>query len=768
MSSYNILFGANAQLPDATKSKQISIGTSAETVYFASSTGAGGVRAGAAGFAVAGAAAITASGEAGSAGAPLMSGGGAAPYWGSITQLTSAATMTLPPRLTKSYTVTGSTPWALTLPAPAGASLWLKNESSATGTVSAPGGVVSWGSTAIGAGTSVTLPPGASSQFASDQSRWYALGPEPPPIAVAAASPNTGDIDGTTIVTITGTGFASGATVTIGGTTAAAVTYVNSNTLLVVTGAAASAGTYSITVTNPGGATATGGSYTYAASAPPTVLAISPNTGELASSPPVTITGSCFKSGAIQSVTIGGVLVQNVVCANDSTITGRAGVAPAPNPTASVVVTTTNGSNAANTLFSYTELAPVITSISPAVGNPAGGTTVTLTGRNFLDTTAVSFGSAAVTFTVLSDTQISAVTAPNVSSSPNVFPQVTATGTSTNTTVVYTYTSEVIPTVLQALAPIVAIGDQITLVGANFTGATGVRIEESSLLGYAVVDDSHITLTAPSNTAGNVVNIFVTNVYGDSTTHASVTYQTGSQTFSATGVNQSFQVPVGATNAVAIVSGSPGAVVGGTGASITGAFLVNAGETYTIVCGGVSTYAGGSATVYDNAGRPLGGGGGYSGIFRASANVNANGAPTQNFIGGSVIVAAGGGGGFSLSFPPAATGLYPGGAAGLWSGAYFNSSVGAGGTGGVANSNGTGSPGSGASQFQGVSATYIVTPQTYFRTGGGSGFYGGGATYNGDIGVNIGSGGASYVNPAVNFISSAANSGIGGVTIKYA
>lgn len=760
MLSYNILLGANAQLPDTTKGNQISIGTSAETVYFASSTAAGGVRAGAAGFAIAGAAAITASGEAGAAGAPLMSGGGAAPYWGSITQLTGAAAMTLPPRLTKSYAVTGSTPWELTLPAPAGgAGLWLKNESSATGTVTAPGGVVSWGSTT---GASVTLPPGASSPFASDQSRWYALGPAPPPLAVAAVSPNTGDVAGTTIVTITGTGFASGATVTIGGV-AAAVTYVNSNTLSVVTGAA-SAGTYSITVTNPGGATATGGSYTYAASAPPTVLAISPSSGNLASMPVVTITGSCFKSGAIQSVTIGGILVQNMVCANDSTITGTAGVAPAPNPAASVVVTTTNGSNAANALFSYTQPPPVITSISPAVGDPAGGTTVTLTGMYFLGATSVSFGSAAASFTVLSDTQISAVTAAASGGGlTDVFPQVTAVGTSTNSTVVYTYTSTEIPTVLQALAPIVAPGDQITIVGANFTGATKVRIDNDFLFSYAVVDDSHITITAIPNTAGSVVNIFVTNANGESTTHASVTYQTGSQTFSATGENQIFVVPPGATNATAIISGSPGAVFGGAGASITGAFPITGGEIYTIVCGDVSTYAGGSVTVYDTFARPVGGGGGYSGIFRASANVNANGAPTQNVIGGSVILAAGGGGGFTFDGYN-----FPGGAAGLWSGAYFNSSVGAGGAGGVANSNGTGSPGSGASQFQGVPAMFTETPLIYRRTGGGSGFYGGGASYNGGFQGYLGSGGASFVNPAVNFISSAANSGIGSVTIKYA
>jgi hypothetical protein len=53
---------------------------------------------------------------------------------------------------------------------------------------------------------------------------------------------------------------------------------------------------------------------------------------------------------------------------------------------------------------------PSITAISPTLGPPAGGTTVTLTGVNFSGATAVAFGTkAAASFTVVSGTSVRAV-----------------------------------------------------------------------------------------------------------------------------------------------------------------------------------------------------------------------------------------------------------------------------------------------------------------------------------------------------------------------
>jgi hypothetical protein len=58
-------------------------------------------------------------------------------------------------------------------------------------------------------------------------------------------------------------------------------------------------------------------------------------------------------------------------------------------------------------------LGPIITGLDPNSGPAAGGTSVVISGRNFTGTTAVMFGSnAAASFTVDSDSQITAVSPP--------------------------------------------------------------------------------------------------------------------------------------------------------------------------------------------------------------------------------------------------------------------------------------------------------------------------------------------------------------------
>jgi hypothetical protein len=80
-------------------------------------------------------------------------------------------------------------------------------------------------------------------------------GPSPAP-AVSAISPNTGSTSGGTAVTITGTNFVSGATVTLGGTAATGVT-VGSSTSITATTPAHAAAAVNVVVRNPDAQTGT-------------------------------------------------------------------------------------------------------------------------------------------------------------------------------------------------------------------------------------------------------------------------------------------------------------------------------------------------------------------------------------------------------------------------------------------------------------------------------------------------------------------------------
>lgn len=84
-----------------------------------------------------------------------------------------------------------------------------------------------------------------------------------PPASIRFVSPNTGSTGGSTPLTITGTGFQSGATVTIDGI--ARTVYVANSTTIFLSSPAHAAGTVDVVVTNPGGqADRLTGGYTYA------------------------------------------------------------------------------------------------------------------------------------------------------------------------------------------------------------------------------------------------------------------------------------------------------------------------------------------------------------------------------------------------------------------------------------------------------------------------------------------------------------------------
>ncbi|WP_376691262.1 IPT/TIG domain-containing protein [Wenzhouxiangella sp. EGI_FJ10409] len=139
-----------------------------------------------------------------------------------------------------------------------------------------------------------------------------------PPPSIASITPASGPEAGGTAVTITGSDFQSGATVDIGGSACAGVTFIDATELDCTT--PAGTGTADVVVTNPDTQSDTlAGGFEYVAVPPPSIASVTPNSGTEAGGTDITITGSGFQSGA--TVTIGGAACAGIVVVDDTTIT---------------------------------------------------------------------------------------------------------------------------------------------------------------------------------------------------------------------------------------------------------------------------------------------------------------------------------------------------------------------------------------------------------------------------------------------------------------
>jgi hypothetical protein len=184
------------------------------------------------------------------------------------------------------------------------------------------------------------------------------------PPAPTLISPTSGTTSGGTPVTISGTNFASGATVTFG-TTAATNVVVVSSTEISATTPAEAAGVVNIVVTSSNGqsGTLTNG-YTYTASPAPT--SISPTSGTTAGGTPVTISGTNFASGA--TVTFGTTAATNVVVVSSTEITATTPAEAAG--VVNVVVTSSNGQSGTLT-NGYTYISGSTITFAQAASGPS-------------------------------------------------------------------------------------------------------------------------------------------------------------------------------------------------------------------------------------------------------------------------------------------------------------------------------------------------------------------------------------------------------------
>jgi hypothetical protein len=247
---------------------------------------------------------------------------------------------------------------------------------------------------------------------------------------ITSIVPNVGPTAGGQTVTINGQNFTGATSVTFGGTSCTSFTVVSATQITCVT-PPRPAGVVEVIVTTPLGSNVTTGTANdYLYTSGPTVLSLTPSEGACNGATVVTVTGTGFTSSGM-TVAFG--TVQAVFTYISSTTL----VAVAPVQGAGVVdvrVTTPAGTspNTAADDFTCTGTPiPTVTGLNPTSG-PIG-TTVTITGTNFVGVTSVTFGGVSATFTVVSSTQITA-TVPAGTPPGVVDVRVTnAAGTSPNT-----------------------------------------------------------------------------------------------------------------------------------------------------------------------------------------------------------------------------------------------------------------------------------------------------------------------------------------------
>jgi streptogramin lyase len=133
---------------------------------------------------------------------------------------------------------------------------------------------------------------------------------------ITQVSPNAGPLAGGTPITVTGTGFTTGASLRIGGAVATSVLVVNPTTLTAVTPSGV-AGAATASVTTAGGTGSLPNAFNYLPA--PTVTGVSPGTGPLAGGTTITMLGTGFAAGA--TVAIGGFEATAVVAVDATTLT---------------------------------------------------------------------------------------------------------------------------------------------------------------------------------------------------------------------------------------------------------------------------------------------------------------------------------------------------------------------------------------------------------------------------------------------------------------
>lgn len=240
-----------------------------------------------------------------------------------------------------------------------------------------------------------------------------------PPPKILDVKPASGSTLGGTVVTLTGTGFQSGAEVLVGGAKGSEVS-VDSGTKLTLKTPPGAAGPAALVVVNPDKAQhLLQGGFVYIA--PPKIVAVFPTLGPETGGTVVTIQGEAFVQGVQGSkVEIGGKAVPESDLTVKSAEIIQIKTPPGTGPAALKVINPDGQFAVKSGAFVYIPVVPPpkITYTTPKFAPTGGGTLVSVYGQGFLEGMQIAFGNNAVGWTsgsgvtVLNNGTLAMVTTP--------------------------------------------------------------------------------------------------------------------------------------------------------------------------------------------------------------------------------------------------------------------------------------------------------------------------------------------------------------------
>ena len=321
-----------------------------------------------------------------------------------------------------------------------------------------------------------------------------------PPPAPTAVNPTFGRSSGGTTVTIYGSGFQPGASVTFGGSPADDVDVVDPNTITVMMTPPHEPGLVTIVVTNPDERSGQlENAYTF--NGPPMVTAVTPPTGSTNGGTSVAISGGGFRPGAI--VYFGDMQLNDIVFVSGALMTA----ATFGHPEGTVNVTVVNPDSQEGTLTNGFHFAPPpsIGWIEPAAGPASGGTAVTIHGSGFQSGATIAFGGAQATDVVaFGGTVLSAITPPHLVGVVDVV-VTNPDGQSETLFAGYTYAAPPVITSLTPQAGPSAGGTSVTIAGSGFQEGATVSFGGAPAAEVFVAGPTSITAVTPGHAAGAVV-----------------------------------------------------------------------------------------------------------------------------------------------------------------------------------------------------------------------------------------------------------------------